>query len=68
MADDLTSYSESTPLELGLSIENFESEFSIVDERAAMRPSEYVLRQFLSHTRNLPVNVSSLRMRRTIGR
>ena len=52
----------------GISTEIFESEFSVVDERAALRPSERVQQKFISLTRDLPLTISSLQTRRTVIR
>ena len=54
--------------DLSISTEIYESESSIADERAALRPSERVQQKFISLTRDLPLTISSLQTRRTVIR
>jgi len=68
MTDEAFPDSDRLPFDLGITTEAFESEFTIVDERAALRPSEHVQRQFIKFTRDLPIAVSSLQTRRTARR
>jgi hypothetical protein len=54
--------------EYGSGVEGSESEESVADDRAGMRPSQCVQEKFLTHTRDIPVPVSSLHTGRSVRR
>ena len=54
--------------ECGISIDVIEFEENVADERAGIRPSQCVQEKFLTHTRDIPVPVSSLHLGRTVHR
>ena len=54
--------------EYGSSIEELEFEESVADDRAGMRPSQCVQEKFLTHTRDIPLPVSSLHTVRSVRR
>jgi|GEM_PF-5388166 len=49
-------------------LESSDSEESLPDDRAGLRPSEVVQQKFLSHVPNLPMPVSCLHTRRATRR
>lgn len=60
--------SEPFPAESSIHSDTADKEFSIADDRATLRPSDYVEEKFATLTRELPIAVSSLRIRRMVSR
>ena len=54
--------------ELGRSSEGWENEESLADDRAGIRPSEFVQQKFLSLTLDMALPVSSLHAARSVRR